>query len=821
MTLTALLLCISLLIMPVQVAAAPQDENKTVYISEVKVGMGETSEEASKELLAEGYTILKESDGSYVDVNYEAGTKSGLKSGVTQRIVYIGYKTTTNPKEAITDLAVMNMNGGYSIQDYKTLMANHLEGEIKPFVNRFIAALKEYRENYNKPADSLAHIRADYYRQMLNKLTDDDTGGKPLGDLLLNETKYEMGDNKYNALSNAEKKNHADILTLLMQGNAKAILLIETLVTKATDSADDSWFDRFLKTDLDGLKAEIKNADPSLTTEADINAELDKRYNDTASQLLYKWDGFYDMIASYDDNVNAVVNTEIADPEELKNDMENVDIDNLTMEDVDTIGDAMDKENEIVNTAAMMQEIAVVDFLSSAEYDDGSLLEFFEREKSDFYGEGIRELYPIAASLSKGQIAGLDFLSFKDLFSLAITEAEGYRSLDISDMTPASVFQDVDRAIYKPGGVALTNAALRQQASANDDDSEFMLSPLGFVYWGLTAVSLAATITSVVLYNVFEAKAIALQAANLTLEAETIPAALSSLNETYSTLSAFFGTEAEGEAMKVINSLVKKVTDSGNEMIDNMAKIETLSAKSSMAVGFSIAFTIVTVVIALYSIYTTIDEMIDYYKVDFTPIPRYIVEETDISREVNGVKTVINNQTAYYKVVQCNRKQKIDHKDPYWVLGTANDLNGDVGKQWLALYSVKYEYGSPILADSLMVQKGKSDLPKGYETGIHRFGEGAAFNLTSKYYCYNDTPKGTYVFFKNDEKTVEALTMSTDTTIYKTVSNSKSEENTTGSMFSTGTVAISAVSGLLIGAALATIITVMIMKRKRKESADE
>ena len=112
--------------------------------------MGETSEEASAELLAEGFTILKEDGGSYSDLNFEAGTKSGMKKGPTQKVVYLGYKTTDNPKEAITDLAVMNMNGGYSVEDYEVLMANHMEGDIKPFVDRFIAALEEYRENNNQ-----------------------------------------------------------------------------------------------------------------------------------------------------------------------------------------------------------------------------------------------------------------------------------------------------------------------------------------------------------------------------------------------------------------------------------------------------------------------------------------------------------------------------------------------------------------------------------------------------------------------------------------------------------------------------------------------
>ena len=61
------------------------------------------------------------------------------------------------------------------------------------------------------------------------------------------------------------------------------------------------------------------------------------------------------------------------------------------------------------------------------------------------------------------------------------------------------------------------------------------------------------------------------------------------------------------------------------------------------------------------------------------------------------------------------------------------------------------------MADSLKVQLGKSDLPDGYAAGIHRFGEKAAFNLTSKYYCYDDPNKGTYVFFKNEDNRFDVL----------------------------------------------------------------
>ena len=234
------------------------------YISEFKVGMGETEDEAKKELENEGYTILKDDDGNYADLNDGAGSKSAFKEGANDKIVYLGYKTTSDPNDAVTDLAVMNMNGGYDVNDYKLLMNKCMNSQIKPFVDRFIATLEEYRENYKKPKSSMGHIRADYMRRMMNRITDDDTGGKPMGDLLLNKTKYELGDAAYNALSDSEKKNHADILTILMQGNGQSVLLLETLLTKATDTSDDTWVDRFLSTTPDDLEERIMEENPNL-----------------------------------------------------------------------------------------------------------------------------------------------------------------------------------------------------------------------------------------------------------------------------------------------------------------------------------------------------------------------------------------------------------------------------------------------------------------------------------------------------------------------------------------------------------------------------
>ena len=56
-----------LVLAPTQVIASAADNEKK-YISEVKVGMGEDSETASKALLDEGYTILKDDNGDYADL---------------------------------------------------------------------------------------------------------------------------------------------------------------------------------------------------------------------------------------------------------------------------------------------------------------------------------------------------------------------------------------------------------------------------------------------------------------------------------------------------------------------------------------------------------------------------------------------------------------------------------------------------------------------------------------------------------------------------------------------------------------------------------
>ncbi len=809
MIFTLALLCMTMLVLgPSQVVASAAG-NEQKYISEVKVGMGVTSDQASKELLDEGYTILKDECGNYADLNKDAGSKSTLKEGPRQKIVYLGYKTTADASDAITDLAVMNMNGGYSFEDYEKLMNDHMDTRIKPFVNRFIATLNEYRENLKKPQDSANYKRANHYKTLLNKLTDDDTGNKPLGDLLVNQTKYEMGDDAYNKLSNTEKKNHCDILTLLMQGNGQAVLLMETLLTKAADSTDSTWIDRFTATSLDKLTEAVKKDHPNMTP-SEVNQELDKRYNDDAKKILSKWSAFNEILMNYDIALKRAEEVIKKDSEDKDKEI-NLDDNSSEKEIEEAVNQTYNTEAEMLKSGRTSEDMVAHDYLQATDYGDGTMLEFFERDKSEFEDpEIIRELYPIVDSLTGGQLAGLDFLSIKDMIMMAVSDENGYEKVNLKDIESASVYQDVNREIYEKGGVALTDAALRAKATAQEAEPAFALSTLGTVLWSVTAVSGAAAIGTMVLKEVTAKKLFGILDPKVKHTYKLLQEATDHAVAKFRKVKAsWHNPKISKYTLTDVNyykRLKNNALDQESRFLNSKEYRESLgeyTVKSDVCSYLAAGFTVLTAIMAVVSIYYTVTEMQAYYKVTFVPIPKYIVDRADITAvNERGETVMIKNQTAYYKVVLCNRKagsSKVEENN-YKILQDRNDLNGDVGTQWLSLYSVKYKNGTPILADSLKLKMGSGNMPEGYTTGIHRFGETNAFNLTSKYYCYNDPNDGTYVYFKNETSTVKDLTAS-------------------GSSFSGGSLAIGAVAGVLVGGAVTFLIMMLVNKRKKNKAA--
>ena len=734
---------------------AKDAQNAGEYISEVKIGVGKTADEAVKSL--DGYTVLQK-NGKNADLNEGAGGGIGSKG---ERVVYLGYKTTTNRKEAITDLAVMNMKGGYSVKDYEVLMERYMTEQVIPFVDGFLSAIKEYRINYNSEYPE-NKARAKYVHDALNKLTDDDCGGAGLGDLLLNETKYEMGDAAYDALSENEKLNHADILTIITQANGTATLLMENLVTRAADTSEDRWLDRFVGTTYEDLLGLYPDMLPS-----DAEAQLASDYDDDAREILSMWSAFAEGLGTYAETKAKFDELSAKDLTGLKTILDNYDEKTATEEQTDAYLEALAEYEYTVNTlAALLEDITIKEYLDTVEYGDGTLTDFFTQDYETVAGD-ITVLYPLVASLSAGQRAGLQFVTLGDLILFSETNAESYKDADIGSVATASVYDGVDRGIYKAGGVALTSDALRTNAAEMIASEDSKLSKLSYILLGVSAVTVAAFAVTA-LIRIGDALITHVRKYIIDIEMYNRKIEFSSVDSKYRALR-----------LKLY----------GND--ENKGILDCYAGRSPVLNKCLIGFGIAMIVFSAVALYFSYRDLVDYYNVEYSPIPKYIVDEKDITAYNNkGEKIVIKNQAAYYKVVETTRAESDEW---FEILGTSGDLNGTVGRQWLALYAARNENESPILASSLKVVVGSDDVPADYTTGIHMFGSDAAYNLNNTQLVWNNDAKSTYVYFGVEDA---------------------SGAGTAGSSFSAGYFILAGVIGLLAGAAITIGVSFGLKKKK-------
>ena len=238
-----------------------------------------------------------------------------------------------------------------------------------------------------------------------------------------------------------------------------------------------------------------------------------------------------------------------------------------------------------------------------------------------------------------------------------------------------------------------------------------------------------------------------------------------------------------------------------NEVKGTIKKGEQLADRSSFSKKLMIGSTIMTIIIigvTIYMIYRDFAAMKAKYKVDFTPAPKFIVEEKDLfTYNSYGDRVIVKNQAIYYKAAPTNRATNAEY---YKMLGEVADLNGDVGKQWLALYVEHNEVNDPILADSFKVTSTEQ-IPSGYDTGIHMFGSTAAENLNNPLYVWNQTAPKVYVYYKLDDGAAAS-----------------GGASVAGSNFSAGTLAMGALGGAVIGI-LITMFGMTKLGKKKKEAA--
>ena len=230
----------------------------TYYLSDLKMAEASTADEAKKLLTDAGYEILDKNlnpDGS--------------------KAVYLGYKKSTNVDDAITDVKVMNMNGGFNISDYETIFQEALN-QYSSEVNNLRIAANEFAENYKagKKEALNAYRQLNYYYVELEK------GVKTyMGDYMLNFPATNEGFADILLKGNPNILNNIRIL--LSMGVADGGDLIERIKASVADESvytKDKYYDKakeltgkiqqLLKM-IDEARAEIEEieADPDMTQE--------------------------------------------------------------------------------------------------------------------------------------------------------------------------------------------------------------------------------------------------------------------------------------------------------------------------------------------------------------------------------------------------------------------------------------------------------------------------------------------------------------------------------------------------------------------------
>ena len=728
----AIILCITCMLQPVTALSATFS-GKT-YVKEVILSYGKTEEDAKSWLTNKGYKVLNHNLNEGADDTFS-----------TKRAVYLGYKTTSKASEAITDMKVMNMKGGYSIEDYQLLLEQN-KAEIKEFLNNFMVAVNEFRSNYKK-----GQQRAKAAYEMLNLMYDDDTE-EYLGDLFLNKVKEEYTDDEFAALSKDEQNKVADMTTILMQANSVTVLAIEQIIAIATDDNDSMWIERYqdAKT-YDEMVEDLMESDDLTMSQA--TKEIAAKYDSKAKIIASKLDDFKEYIEIYT--------------------KAGIDLSN-SQEEIETY----QKENENFSLSSWFTSGTQYEILKVLENDDVSLIDLLTSDDYDLENEDRYMLYPLVASLTEGQQACLDYLTMQQIVYMGINNDEATKeamsTIDANTNSDyiTSIYDGIDRSIFSDS-VALTGDAYKLQNSTDKnamDEWQDSISSLTKILYFALGASATATVAAWGVRNLSIVSDLKNSKQLMNIDTEMITEDVS---------DNFL--ESSDDSFEVIERTTEKPY--------NSTTVETRTLSKVFKV-IGIATTCITIGLMVASLWSTYKDLQKYYNAEFTQIPMHMVNQ--------GVDENEEKVFTYYTAVKCNREEAQMVTDNTKILDDFGDLNGDVGKQWVALYTTKdTAAGNPITAD-FKVQYNNTNIPDD-RTALSIFCDSVAENLTNEKagYTYSDSKEGIYLFY------------GTDSTVYA------------GSAFSNGQYALIGGASMIVFAVLSFFVGKGIKKRKEKNNAKE
>ena len=765
----SMLLAITLLFLttiPVFAAGGYREE----YISDLRIVYASDYVDAKRTLTDLG---LKD----YYVFNANLNENTGKKG------VFLAYKTTTNIEDAITDIAVMQMNGGYSEGNYQQMIKDSYSDYLA-LGDNYLTAIEYFNEAYDAGnyLAEIAHRQLNFYNVVTEgDLEKPDFEGMHLGDIF-----YEGVDS-------------SDLATMFLEGNSYALSNIRSLIAMGVS---------YNETDLTYL--ELVAIDAKEYGE-NKNPFINRDYEDIAKIIAPTITVFRDMfeeLEAHEDDLNYA-------------------------------------DEEITEKELYYAEYKLMSEMAKAtDYIDGkTFYEFCLEYNSDKHGYA--KLYPLVSAMNEGQLAMTKVAHYYDVVRYSMTlqsnediEAKLAEMEEKYSQNPFNVYTGVDRTIYRDS-FALTNAAYRADASTESGISEAL-------YGGkLSGLNVAATVVGSVGaaylafglgkfgYSLWTAKKaldvyqvqydqILGSFAKTTIldigsyEESTARFAINylcdeyvkinggydidvvsswTLSEKYHFLETHctpnsFGTNSANyvDAFNQIKTQFEAYqTNSGNSVFlsaQSKAAAATQNVKDSFsflkgATAIGGLMMLVSAIKLGYSIW-------HYYHPEYTDIPTAMVDL---------INTPDGDRYIKYDVVY----EAEPRSDGTLIAG---DLNAFSAERWNALYYTKsYEAGKPILAYDYVVSH-TSNVPPENHMPIHRFGEVVCYNLNK----YNfDDDYSIYLSVKQSDNQKAAI---------------KDVPEVVGSMFSTGYMILAGGVGIAAGVG-GTIGTVEIIKRRKNKKNTE
>ena len=759
------------------------------YICDLRLIYADDYDEAKEALVGTDFEDYKIFNANLNDDTDEIG-------------VWLAYKTTTDIDDAITDVSVMQMNGGYKEGNYKQMIEESL-AEYEEMGENYVTAIDYFIEAYDE-----GHFLAELAYRQLNfytSITDESLGieipdfdGELLGDIF------------YDGITASE------LATIFMEGNSYALANIRSLLAMGVSYNEDG--KHYLEKVAEAA---------ALFKEGGEDAFEDHDYYDDFDDLalvisgtIKIWREMFEELAAYEDEMNFY--------DEEVTELEVKYIEHKSFAD-------RFREVEYLNGKTLY------DFCMNFEYNEDDLT----------------PLYPLAYALNEGQIAMVKVAHYGDVVRYSMTDfpeeeliAEVERLEKIYKENPFNVYTGVDRSIFY-GTFALTSAAYRQDAYTEEglfnhmfmEKTAWTVSAIAsaagsvlFAAWAinrtvaaLDAHTTVASVKAVVnamghtidnIRFVVDNSMVAISTKTLGIQAygatcgEAINNLLVKILPTYTNSWVYTqGTfsdkltvlcnhfesattaemsqisAADIEAVNKLQSQYADMTEGMSDFINHEKSgyevVAADAATSKLALFGTGVLYVVSAALMLYSAYTLGHTVWSYYHPKYEDIPTALVDL---------IETVDGDRYIKYDVVY-NAETNDDG------VYEAADLNAFEGQRWNALYYTKsYEAGKPLLADTFVVSTSNNTPKEGY-TPVHRFGELVCYNLNK--YTYGFTPS-----------------------IYLSVKQSKNDKSAAtdvpqiiGSMFGSGFLALAGGVGVIVG--VGGVLATQEILKKKKSAADK